>query len=61
MPFLEGGECYISSETIFQGEFSDGCCKSYAILEGESVIYHLRLFFEENSAVTVARADLYLF
>jgi hypothetical protein len=30
-------------------------------LEGESVIYHQRSFFKENSAVTVARADLYLF
>jgi hypothetical protein len=30
-------------------------------LEGESVIYHQRSFFKENSVVAVARTDLCLF
>jgi hypothetical protein len=36
MPFLEGIECHISSQIIFQGEFSGGCCKSWSMpfLEG---------------------------
>jgi hypothetical protein len=62
MPFLEGGECYISSETIFKENSVVAIAKAYLchFWRVGSVIYYQGLFFKGDSVVAVAGADLCL-